>query len=352
MNIGRQNRVTTSTPRSILVAGAGHFGTCLAHHLGELGHQVQLWDRDPSLLDAIARTGKNPKYFSDITLSQGVAVTKSLPDGLAKSPDAFLVVVPAQALRSVLASVAAAQCLAHSTILICAAKGIETASLKLPTDLILEVLGPTRGHDAVFLSGPSFASEVMRHQPTVVVAASRSAAEARKVQDIFHSPHFRVYRSSDVIGVEVGGALKNAIAIAAGACDGLGFEMNARAALLTRGLAEISRMGIALGAQSETFAGLSGMGDLILTCSSDKSRNFRVGYRLAKGESLESIVRTLGSVAEGVPTTRAAWELSQRLGVAAPIIESIYRVLYEGMDVRLAVRRLLERTAGEEVESP
>jgi glycerol-3-phosphate dehydrogenase len=229
--------------------------------------------------------------------------------------------------------------------MVCAAKGIELGTQRLPKDIIADVLGAEHGDNAVFLSGPSFASEIAARQPTCVAVASKDARRAAWAQELFHAVHFRVYTSDDPIGLEVAGALKNVVAIAAGATVGIGFQMNSRAALITRGLAELTRIGAALGANPLTFKGLGGVGDLFLTCTSEKSRNFMVGYRLGRGEALAEVQRTLGSVAEGVATTKAAFELSQRLGVDVPIIHETYNVLYEGKPIAQAVMDLLTREA-------
>ena len=205
------------------------------------------------------------------------------------------------------------------------------------------------GHDAAFLSGPSFAIEVAARQPTCVTVASLSTERAHRTQRLFHAPFFRVYDISDPIGLEIAGALKNVIAIASGACAGAGFQLNARAALISRGLAEITRFGLALGANPLTFAGLSGVGDLFLTCTSEKSRNYTVGYRIGQGESLQYITDTLGSVAEGVTTTKAAYEMAKRLGVDSPITDAVYSVLYEGKNYKVAMLELMSREPSQEL---
>jgi glycerol-3-phosphate dehydrogenase len=233
-------------------------------------------------------------------------------------------------------------------LLVCAAKGIEVGRLHLPRDIIADVLGKEVAHNAVFLSGPSFATEIAARQPTAVAVASKDPKRAAWAQELFHAAHFRVYTSDDPIGLEVAGALKNVVAIASGASVGIGFQMNSRAAVITRGLAEITRVGVALGANPLTFNGLGGVGDLFLTCTSEKSRNFSVGYHLGKGESLEAAIKAVG-VAEGVSTAKAAYDLCNKLGVEAPIITEVYRVLYEGKPITQAVMDLLTREAKPEI---
>jgi glycerol-3-phosphate dehydrogenase (NAD(P)+) len=235
-------------------------------------------------------------------------------------------------------------------LLVCAAKGIELGTLLLPGGVIASVLGSAVAEKASFLSGPSFASEIAAHQPTCVTAASKFEKSAAWTQELFHAAQFRVYTSPDPIGLEVAGALKNVIAIAAGAAVGIGFQMNSQAALITRGLAEITRVGVAMGANPLTFKGLSGVGDLFLTCTSAKSRNYTVGYRLGKGETLNKVTAEIGSVAEGVATAKAAYELSRSLGVSTPIIEETYKVLYEEKPIAQAVMDLLTRDAKSELE--
>jgi glycerol-3-phosphate dehydrogenase len=229
-------------------------------------------------------------------------------------------------------------------LLICAAKGIELGTLQLPSEIIANVLGNETADRAAFLSGPSFASEIVARQPTALSVASKEATSANWAQELFHAAHFRVYTSNDPIGLEVAGALKNVVAIAAGASEGIGFQANSRAALITRGLAEITRIGVAMGANPLTFKGLSGVGDLFLTCTSEKSRNFSLGYRLGKGESIEHALASVG-VAEGFSTAKSAYELSVKIKVDAPIIAEVYRVLYEGKPITQAVMDLVTREA-------
>ena len=327
----------------ILVLGAGNFGTCLSQHLAEKGYHVTLWSRSPEVVQSINEARKNPKYLSGLNLSPRIAAINTITSDVVAAANVILVATSAQSLSSVLPTLKTGH--NPESLLICAAKGIDVNSLRLPTQIIADVLGQEVADQSVFLSGPSFAAEVAARQPTAVVVASKDLGRAQWAQELFHAAHFRVYTSNDPIGLEVAGALKNVIAIAAGASMGIGFQMNSRAALITRGLAEITRIGVALGAQPMTFKGLGGVGDLFLTCTSEKSRNFTVGWRLGKGESLDQILASVGSVAEGVTTAKAARELAHKLNVDAPITEEVYRVLYERKPITQAVMDLLTRDA-------
>ena len=335
----------------ILVMGAGNFGTCLAQHLAEKGHPVTIWARSPEVAAAINQNRKNPKYLTALTLSSRITAINNITDEVVRDHRIVVIATAAQAASDVL-KILAAHGASADHLLICAAKGIEISTMRLPGQIIADTLGEEAGKKAVFLSGPSFASEVATHQPTAVVAASHDQSRAQVVQALFHAPQFRVYTSDDPVGVELAGALKNVIAIAAGAAVGLGFQMNSRAALITRGLAEMSRIGRAVGANPLTFVGLAGVGDLFLTCTSEKSRNFQVGYRLGRGEKIEAILSTLGSVSEGYATTMAAKDLARKLGVDAPITEATYGVLYEGRPIAQAVMGLLTRDAKPEIDAP
>ena len=342
---------TSVTGDRILVLGAGNFGTCLAQHLAEKGHHVTLWARSPEIADSINQNRKNPKYLNALTLSPRIRAINNITDDLLREHRVLVLATAAQALAPVL-NKAAEHGTSQDHVIICAAKGIEVSTMRLPGAIISELLGADAGRKAVFLSGPSFASEVAAHQPTAVVAASHDAARAQFVQALFHAPQFRVYTSNDPIGVEIAGALKNVIAIAAGAAVGLGFQMNSRAALITRGLAEMRRIGVAMGANPMTFEGLAGVGDLFLTCTSEKSRNFQVGLRLGRGERIQAILESLGSVCEGYATTLAARDLAHKLGIDAPITEAAHQVLYESRPIAQAVMGLLTRDAKPELDTP
>ncbi|KAJ3126585.1 hypothetical protein HK100_010179 [Physocladia obscura] len=328
---------------NILVLGAGNFGTCLADHLASLDTSchVTIYARDPAVVESINSHHLNPKYLKDIPLTPELRATTVLDASSVASVSVVIFSIPTQHLRDILEKTKPFITQNHLTIFV--NKGIEIESGMLPCDIVEEIWGPEIGRAATYLSGPSFAAEVVKRQPTCVSVASRMHGRALRAQRVFHAPHFRVYDSSDVVGVEVAGALKNVVALAAGACAGLGFQQNARAAIITRGLAEIMRIGVKLGADPLTFSGLSGVGDLFLTAQSEKSRNYTVGYRLGRGESLEHVLATLGSVAEGVETTKAAYALCKKIGVESPVTNAVYGVLFAGVDVKDAVKALMGR---------
>ncbi len=339
--------MTTSEECEVMVLGSGNFGTCLANHLAHKGMPVLMWGRSNEIAQQINTHHRNPKYLSHVSLSSNLfATTEIKPEALQKIKYLVLA-VPTQSLRSVLIPMSSK--LSKQVVPICASKGIEDKSLKFPYHIIEEVLGQDFSERTCILSGPSFAVEVAERQPTAVALGCKNSDVAAKVQELFHTSFFRVYTTPDPIGLEVAGALKNVIALAAGAAAGLGFQQNAKAALLTRGLAEITRIGLMMGSDPLTFLGLGGVGDLFLTCTSEKSRNFTVGFRLGKGETLDHVLATLGSVAEGVWTTKAAFELSKSLGADAPIIKAVYGVLYQGTTIKEALYNLLNREMKAEV---
>ena len=319
----------------VAVLGAGSFGTTLAIHLSEAGHEPRLWGRDAAEMALLATTRENRKFLAGITLPVGVKVHPELEAALDRT-DFVLFVVPSQALREVAGQVAA---IGARGVPICASKGLELGTLRRLSEVLTETLGDPA---PVTLTGPSHAEEVARGIPTTVVAASADEARARDVQVLCSTPRFRVYTNSDVIGCEYGGALKNVIAIAAGVCDGLGFGDNTKGALLTRGLAEMARLGEVMGAKRETFSGLTGMGDLIATAMSRHSRNRHVGEGLGRGESLEQVLGGMVMVAEGVHTARAARDLGRRHGVELPITEQVC-ALFEGRDPLTALMSLMTR---------
>ena len=319
----------------VAVLGAGSFGTTLAIHLCEAGHDVRLWGRDAAALALIERERENRKFLAGIALPVGVKVHAELERALEQT-DFQLFAVPSQALRSVARQVAAT---GTRGIPICASKGLELGTLRRLSEVLTETLGDAA---PVILTGPSHAEEVARGIPTTVVAASADEARARDVQQLCATPRFRVYTNSDVIGCEYGGALKNVIAIAAGVCDGLGFGDNTKGALLTRGLAEMARLGEHMGAKRETFSGLTGMGDLIATAMSRHSRNRHVGERLGRGENIEQILGAMVMVAEGVHTARAARDLGRQRDVELPITEQVC-ALFEGRDPQTALMALMTR---------
>lgn len=328
-----------SSPLRALVLGAGSFGTCLAQHMACLGHQTRIWAREKRVCDGINLRHRNPSYLNSIPLHPSLEAFSELTLTDVAEVDMLVLVIPTQFMREVIQKIPAE--VLKDTRVVCAAKGLEVAQKVFPLDIIEQVWGKQVADRAVMLSGPSFAVEVACHQPTAVTAASKDEASLNAVQQALHASFFRVYASDDPYGLEVAGALKNVIAIAAGASRGLGFEQNSLAALLTRGLAEMVRFGQAKGAHPLTFQGLSGVGDLFLTCTSEKSRNYTVGYRLGKGEVIEHILDSMTSVAEGVATAKPAYELSQELNVRMPIVTAVYRVLYEEAPITEVVQGLM-----------
>lgn len=331
--------------RNILVLGAGNFGTCLAHHLAGKGHDVMVWAREPRVAEGINQNHRNPVYLNRVPLNPSLRACSDLH---VQDYDAIVLAIPTQFLRCVLERIDAHD--VQGKQIICAVKGIEGQTQLFPRGIIGSVWGAEAKKRAVVLSGPSFAVEIAIGQPTAVTAASEHRSAAQWVQDLFHADHFRVYLGDDPQGLEVAGALKNVIAIAAGACKGLGFQSNSLAAVITRGLAEITRLGLRLGAQPMTFHGLGGVGDLFLTCTSEKSRNFTVGYRLALGEELPYILESSPSIAEGVTTAPAAIALARELGVRMPISQAVFQVLYEGLGVKEALRELVAGPPRDEIE--
>ena len=334
-------------PRKTLVLGTGNFGTCLANYLALQGHDVTIWGRSKAINTSINTLHRNPKYLSHIPLETGLKATDSLDKATLKNVEFLVLAIPTQSLRQVLRPIK--HLIPSKCIIVCAVKGIENDALCFPFQIIQQELGSDTTDRIVVLSGPSFASEVAERQPTAVSVACLDPESNRATQILFHSSLFRVYTTDDPIGLELAGALKNVIAIASGAAAGLGFQQNAKAALLTRGLAEITRIGACLGANPLTFMGLGGVGDLFLTCTSEKSRNYTVGYRLGKGESLDEVLQTLGSVAEGVSTAKAAFELCEKLKVDSPIVHVVYSVLYGGSSVASGLSKLLNREMKAEI---
>jgi glycerol-3-phosphate dehydrogenase (NAD(P)+) len=325
----------------IAILGAGAWGSALAIALSEK-HRVTLWARDKALASAIGSERRNTRYLPEVAVPAAVTVTEELKPALAQS-DAILIATPTSALREVLERARAS---GFGGPIVWACKGFEQASGKLPHQVVAETLGKDTLCGA--LSGPSFALEVALGLPTALTFAARDADFARRVARELHQPSLRVYFSTDVAGVEIGGAVKNVMAIAAGISDGLGLGLNARAALITRGLAEITRLGAALGGRVETFMGLAGAGDLILTCTGELSRNRRVGLLLARGEPLEATLKQIGHVAEGVYSARAIETLAAEKRVDMPITRAVCAVLFRGTAPREAVQQLLARDPREE----
>lgn len=326
--------------RPVAVLGGGAWGTALATVLARNGHRVTLWALEPEVVEAVNRDGANPVFLPDIALPEGIRATGDAAEAVAGA-EFVLNVVPAQFVRSVWTGLAGH--LEPGVVVVSASKGIETSTLERMDQVLGDLLPPEVMARFTVLSGPSFAAEVAAQAPTLVVAASRSRDTAEAVQRLFLNGYFRVYTNTDVVGVELGGALKNVIAVAAGAAAGLGFGHNTLAALITRGLAEITRLGVAMGARRETFSGLAGMGDLVLTCTGDLSRNRTVGFRLGRGEALEDILGPMKTVAEGVKTVRAVRELAGRYGVEMPIAAEVHAMLVEGRSPEEALRNLMSR---------
>jgi glycerol-3-phosphate dehydrogenase (NAD(P)+) len=324
----------------VAILGAGAWGTALARVLAEHGEAPRLWTWQSEHALAMRRERENREFLPGFPLPEAIEPSADLGATLLGA-DAVLLVVPTAACRSTLEQ-ASAFIPAEATIII-ASKGIEPGSLMLLSEVVEDVLGVGARARTVVLSGPSFAKEVALGLPTSLVAAARSEPLATSVQQRFSSDRFRVYAGDDPIGVQVGGALKNVIAIAAGACDGLGFGYNTRAALITRGLAEVARLALAKGGHVLTLAGLAGLGDLVLTCTGELSRNRTVGYELGRGKSLAAALGELGHVAEGVVTAESAYHLAARLGVDLPISSEVYRVLFQDKPVLEAVRAVLSR---------
>lgn len=327
--------------------GAGSWGTALAMVLADNGHHVHMWSRREEQADEINRQRTNRKYLPDIELPASVVCFTDLRK-VASGRKMVLFVAPSHSIREIVRE--AAPFLADDALIVHAVKGLELNSYKRISEVIKEELPPGLHNRIVVLSGPSHAEEVSRKSPTTVVVASNQLASAEEAQDAFMNHYFRVYTNPDVIGLEIGGSLKNIIALGAGLSDGLGYGDNAKAALMTRGLAEISRLGVQLGANPLTFSGLAGVGDLIVTCTSKHSRNWRAGNLLGQGFSLADVLDKMGMVVEGVKTTRAAYELSSQLGVEMPITRELFRVLFEGKEPKQAVGDLMGRLKKHEME--
>lgn len=319
----------------ISVIGAGSWGTTLAAVLAEKGYDITLWTHETELVEQINDEHTNPVFLPGYVLPPSLIATDNLSEAL-NSARFVLSVVPTQYIRSVFGGVS----VRDECMVVSAAKGIEITTFETPSMILAELLG----RPVSALSGPSFAKEVMAKMPTAVTLASPDAKTGFILQEIFNTDYFRVYTHDDIIGVEIGGAMKNVIAIAAGICDGLNLGHDARAALITRGLSEIKRLGLTFGAQEITFSGLSGIGDLVLTCTASLSRNYSVGFSLGRGKTLAEITGQTKSVAEGVATTLAARRLSREKGIEMPITEQVYLTLYEEKSPADTVRDLMTRS--------
>ncbi len=338
--------VVPSTMKKAAVLVAGSWGTALASVLASNGYRVMLWTRKEEQAQDINDNRENSKFLPGVKLPELICATTDLKLAL-ENTELALFVAPSGAMREVARQAAAF--LSSDTLVVHATKGFEGDTLKRMTTVLSEELGRSV-EDLVVLSGPSHAEEVVREQPTTVVVASANLQTAEKAQDALMNTHFRVYTNPDVVGVEVAGAIKNIIALGAGLTDGLQFGDNAKAALLTRGLAEIGRLGTAMGANPLTFAGLAGVGDLVVTCTSKHSRNWRAGYMLADGTPLDEVLSRMGMVVEGVRTTRAAYQLAKQYDVEMPITFQLYEVLFSNKAPRTAVEHLMGRLRTHEIE--
>ena len=336
--------IDTHNPK-IGVVGAGSWGTALADLLAAKGYAVQLWAYEPEVVESIASDRENRLFLPEIILEKGLHASDDLAE-VVGGKGLVLMVVPSHEMRRV-AGMAAAH-LPDDAIVVSASKGIENKTHRTMTGILGELL-PKKERLAV-LSGPSFAIEVAQRMPTVVTAAAVDIDVANDVQAVFATSYFRVYTNTDVIGVELGGAIKNVIAIASGIVDGLGLGLNSRAAVITRGLTEIRRLGIRMGANPHTFAGLAGVGDLMLTCTGTLSRNHTVGKMIGEGKTLGDILSEMRMVAEGVKTAKSVYNLSKKLGVDMPIAHSVHAVLYDNLDPRAAVYQLMTRNLKSELE--
>lgn len=329
------------------IIGAGAWGTTLAKVLAEKGNQVHLWAHDPGLAAKMARDQQNSLYLPGVRLPKEVAPTASLKEA-ASGKEVIVLVTPSHALRDVVKETGSF--FGSQTRVVIATKGLERDSAKRMSQVVRETLPAEANQRIAVLSGPSFAREVAEGAPAAVTVASENDAVAKEMQALLSTSYFRVYTSGDVVGVELGGALKNVIAIGVGVCVGLNLGFNSQAALITRGIAEMTRLAVKLGANPLTLAGLSGLGDLVLTATGHLSRNRALGIKLGQGQKLEQILKETITVAEGVNTARAVYDLSKRLNVEMPISEQVYLILYEGLSPKEAVAALMSRGLKEEIQ--
>lgn len=337
--------------KRVAVIGAGSWGTALAISLAQSGHLVTLWARREESADLMRRERHNPTYLPDAIIPDSIQITHDL-EKAAKGADVWLIATPSQAVRGIATQL---QPFVHDQLIVVSvAKGIETDTLLTTSCVLFDCLKPISKDKIGVLYGPSHAEEVASCNPTTVVASSYSRETANKIQEVFMSPTLRVYVNDDIRGVEIAGSVKNVLAIAAGISDGVGYGDNAKAAIMTRGLAEIKRLGVAMGANPSTFAGLAGIGDVIVTCMSTLSRNRNLGYNIGQGKTLEQIQSEMTMVAEGVCTTKSVMALAKKLHVEMPITEAVYRILFENESPSDAVRALMMRSAKSEdwLESP
>ena len=326
--------------KKVAVLGAGSWGTALAMVLEENGNDVRIWSHKAKQADEINLKHTNKFYLPSVVLADSIKATHHIEEAI-KDAEVIVFVVPTKAIREVAKKVA--PFLTKPTVIVHASKGLEQESHKRISEILEEEIPESKRQAVVALSGPSHAEEVALKDLTTITAASTNEDAAKIVQELFMNDYFRIYTNDDIIGVELGAALKNIIAVGAGALQGLGYGDNAKAALMTRGLAEISRLGVAFGADPITFLGLSGVGDLIVTCTSIHSRNWRAGHLLGKGNSLKEVLESMGMVVEGIATTKAAYELAQEKGIEMPITAAIYEVLYNGAKVEDIIVSLMQR---------
>ncbi|MFC4712352.1 NAD(P)H-dependent glycerol-3-phosphate dehydrogenase [Planococcus dechangensis] len=330
----------------VTVFGAGSWGTALSYVLAQNGHDLLLWTHRKEQAEEI-NNHTNERYLKGVQLPDSIKATADLDRAVAHA-DIIVLAVPTKAIREVSRDIRAR--LSKKALFVHVSKGIEPDSLKRISEMIRDEIPAEFIEEVVILSGPSHAEEVVLEHPTTVTAACANTQAANRIQDLFMNSYFRVYTNTDVIGVEIGGALKNIIALAVGITDGLGYGDNAKAAIMTRGLAEIARLGVKMGATPLTFSGLSGVGDLIVTCTSVHSRNWRAGNMLGKGKSVEEVLEEMGMVVEGIRTTKAAHQLAERYQVPMPITQALYMVLFEGVKPELAVEELMGRMKKNEME--
>ena len=329
------------------VVGAGSWGTALANLLALKGFKIDLWVFEKEVKDQIESYRENKVFLPGISLSDQIYPSNDI-EAVVKEKDLVLIVVPSHVMRETASKIR--EHISKETVVVSASKGIENKTHLTMSGVLREIFQEISGDSFAVLSGPSFAGEVVRRVPTVVSVASKNQKVASFVQHVFATPYFRVYTNNDMIGVELGGSVKNVIAIASGIIDGLGLGLNTRAALITRGLTEMRRLGLKLGANPRTFAGIAGVGDLVLTCTGDVSRNHTVGKKIGEGMKLNEILSEMRMVAEGVKTAKSVYNLSRKLGVEMPISHEVYHVLYDGIAPKEAVHRLMTRNLKQELD--
>lgn len=333
--------------KNVSILGAGSWGTALSLVLSDNGNNVVLWTRNKSVKEEIQETRENKRYLPEIFIPHNINITEDIEKAV-KQSDIVVLAVPSQAVGETIKKIT--KYLNKSTVIVNTSKGLDTQNLLRLSQVIEKEIQSHKNNKIAVLSGPSHAEEVGRKFPSAVVSSSKDEETAKYIQDIFISPYFRVYTNLDLVGVELGGALKNVIALAVGISDGLGFGDNSKAALMTRGLAEIARLGEIMGAKIITFSGLAGVGDLFVTCTSEHSRNRRTGIALGQGKKLDVILKEMGMVVEGVTTTNASYKLSQKFKIEMPITTQVYNILFKDLEPLEGVENLMERGRKDEVE--